>query len=279
VLAEKQIAMAQQRQSLADAYMLSISDDSTSETVESDLQVARSSLAARTYDSALRLATHSLVTADAEMAAARAGRLALGQWTRAPLIVAAAIPLLDVLGCVLALLAAALPLARALGLIPWSLLKTWKTHTVIGVVAGALAWRANWWLGRTEPAWPLLPDVLIASASLCLILVAAIDLRIRLGWVRRGITDPAGTGIAVAISLCALALTFEYLTALTPAWIFYQQGLTVTWYLPDPSLLAQMREGVAQLYTVSLLLAPLPWIGTALYGFSRAFTAWWWERE
>jgi len=77
VQAEKQVAMAEQRQALADAYMLSIGDDSTSESVESDLLVARSSLDARTYDSALRLATHSLATADAEMASARAARLSL----------------------------------------------------------------------------------------------------------------------------------------------------------------------------------------------------------
>jgi len=113
----------------------------------------------------------------------------------------------------------------------------------------------------------------------CLEIVAGMDLRVRAGWVDRGITDPAGTHIFVTVALCAFVLTFAYLTALSPAWIYYLQGLEVTWFLPDPTLLAAMRDGVAQLFIVCLLLIPLPWIGSGAYGLVRAGALWWWYRE
>ena len=118
VQAEKQVALAQQREALADSYLLGIGADATSEMVESDLVVARSALAAHNTDSAFRLASHSLSQADAELAAGRAELLESERWSRLPLLVLAALPLLYALVSLVAAVVARSLLATALGLAP-----------------------------------------------------------------------------------------------------------------------------------------------------------------
>jgi hypothetical protein len=50
--------------------------------------------------------------------------------------------------------------------------------------------------------------------------------------------------------------------------------LEVTWFLPDPAGLAMMREALGQAFVASVVLIPLPWLGSLIY----VVTGWAWRR-
>jgi hypothetical protein len=282
VQGEKQVALAQQREALADSYLLGIGASATSEIVESDLLVARSALVARNADSAFRLATHSLTQADAELAAGRADRRRSERWSRLPLVALAALPLLIWLISLAAAAVARSPLATALGLAPRRILRAWRPETVIGVSLGAAAWLTFGWLGQTEPAWPLLAWVLGLGALLVLAGAAWADRQATLEVERRGRTvrEAAREARRVPgpVALCGYALTFTYLTAFLPVLLYYAQGLVATWFLPDPANLVLLGRNLGLLYVVALLLAVLPWIG-AMVHWLVGLGVWLWERR
>jgi hypothetical protein len=286
VQAEKQVALAQQREALADGYLLGIGSSTTSELVESDLLVARSALAARNTDSAFRLASHSLTQADAELAAGRAERLSSERWSRLPLAAFSALPLLVWLLSLVAAAVARSPLATALGLAPQRLLRAWRPETIMGVAVGAAAWVSFQWLGLTEPKWPPLAWVLGLGALLVMTGAAWADRQAILEVERRGRTRREAAREAKRVpgpvALCGFSLTFTYLTALLPVLLYLAQGRRVTWFLPDPANLALLGESLGLLYVVALLLAALPWAGAmlhALVGLVMGLGVWFWERR
>jgi hypothetical protein len=282
VQAEKQAALAQQRESLADAYLLGIGAEATSELVESDLLVARSALAARNADSAFRLASHALTQADAELAAGMTKRLGSERWSRLPLVAVSALPLLYWLVSLAAAGVARSSLANALGLAPRRILRAWRPETIIGVSLGAAAWVSFQWLGLTEPKWPLLVWVLGLGAAPVLVGAAWADRQATLEVERRGRTAREAAReanrVPGPVALCGFALTFTYLTALLPVLLYYAEGSRVTWFLPDPANFALLGESLGLLYVVALLLAALPWTGALLHVLA-GLGFWLWERR
>lgn len=272
--AEKGLALAQQRQALADAYLVSIGEDPTGESVESDLLVAGSALTARSYDSAFRLASHALNQADAAMAGGREDRMNDERWRRVPVLVLAAFPMVYAALGLMGAVAARSPLIVAMGLAPRRLLRSWGASTVIGAVAGAGAWVGYRWLGQERPLWPLLLWVLVAGAAGALVACGLWQRRYA-GLGRREARRAAGGApVAASVALGGYALSFMYLMLLVPTWLYYLQGLEVTWFLPDPAGLAMMREALGQAFVASVVLIPLPWLGSLIY----AVTGWAWRR-
>lgn len=281
VRAEKQLAMAQQREALADGYLLGIGANATSAVVESDLVVARSALGAHNSDSAFRLASHSLSQADAELAAGRSELQENERRSRLPLVAVVALPLFYGLVSLVSAVVARSSLATAMGLAPRRILRPWRPQTVIGVVTGVAAWGAFQWLVQTEPQWPLLIWVLGVGGLLVLICAGWADHRATLAVERRGRTPKEAAREAARVpgpvALCGFALTFTYLTALLPVSLHYTQGRLVTWFLPDPASIALLGESIGLLYVVALLVTPLPVAGAILNGLA-GFVVWLWGR-
>lgn len=281
VQAEKQLAMAQQREALADGYLPGIGSDATSSVVEGDLVVARSALVARNFDSAFRLASHSLSQADAELVAGRAALQESERRSRLPFVGVMALPLLYGLISLLAAVVARSSLATAMGLAPRRMLRPWRPQTVIGVITGAAAWGSFQWLAPTQPLWTLLIWVLGVGGLLVWIAAVWADRLATLAVERRGRTPKEAAKEAARVpspvALCGFGLVFTYLAGLLPVSIYYAQGRLVTWFLPDPASIVLLGESTGLLYVVALLVTPLPVAGAILNGLAGSMV-WIWER-
>ena len=299
--AEKAVALAQQRVALGDLYLRSLAQAALSEAAQGDIQVARSALWIGSYESAFQLASFAWERADAEMAEARARRLAEEQGRRLPLALAAILmPLYPLwrkaspLGgwlLVTALLAFLGPLGNAPALHAvvgtWPLAGVIAERTAIALALGGAVVLSWLWQRRSRRAIALalfialvccyalfalqstspsairgLIPFLRETAGRVAIALALGTVVVLIGlWRERG-----ATAWRVVGATYGYALILAYLLIIQLAVCYLLNGFVLTWYLPDVNLVFLHLSTLAQLGAVAALSLVWPLITVVAYG-------------
>lgn len=247
-LTRGQLQLATQKVGLGDAYLMAIGQDGLSQTTRQDLVKADQTLMDGNYAGALQYARLVAEEATAEMASAKADRIARERLSR--------------LG------------GMVVGLLLLLLFFWWRRrlNSLVSLIGGGLAATIYYGLYRLD------------GYSFSLSAIGDPDLFVAI-LVRYAAVGLAGGGLLVSVWLlyrderrwwAAVLAGYDYglfaacLSALPALIGYWQHGATVRWYLPDLGLTLLHYMALVQLGVVALLAIPLPWVvALAIWGVGR----------
>jgi hypothetical protein len=250
--AVKQIAQAQQRVTLGQAYLRSIDAGTLSETAEGDALVATSSLQVKNYTSAYTLGELAVQQIDQEMEQARMQRI---QGERSHRRIAALVVILA-------------PLflfwwkrSKRLGVLILAALLTMAIYHLLFIREGNV-YSPN----IPRPVEPFLEESLRRVA---IALAAGLVVTLLWLWYER-----EGSLLDVTQSVYGFSFAVIYFLGIQVAIGYWLNGPTVTWYLPHLNLFflhfsALVQSAMVAAISVFLPVAVLPIYGVALLARSR----------
>lgn len=237
-LTRGQLQVAEQKVALGDAYMIVIGEDGLSQATHQDLISAQQAALNGNQAGALELANLVGDEASAEMAAARAARVAGERLPRLGLVI---------VGLLVALL------------FFWG---RRGPNTLVSIIGGSLAVGIYYGLYR------------LGGYTFSLSSVSNTDLFVTT-LVRYAVIGLVGGGVLVLFGLlyqderiwsAALVAGYDFglyaifLAALPAVIGFWQHGATIRWYLPDLGLTLLHFVALVQVGVLALLAIPLPWL-------------------
>lgn len=234
-----QIPLTQQRVALAQAYISAITggQESAPESLLDDLAQADAALAQNNISGAYQLAQLAQQHANTQMAVVRSQQIAAEQWPRL--------------------------LAGGVVLLVWTVL-LWRKR---GRYAGVIVFCAIIAVGLYHSLYQLQGlEYSISSLTNLPALPYAVARRITIGLV-------AGGGIILLVLMLAgeedwvtllgtgygFSVLVVYVYTLPLFWAFWQNGLTVTWHLPNVDVLFWQIIGIYEAMVAALLGLFLPW--------------------
>jgi hypothetical protein len=237
-LTRGQLQLATQKVALGDAYLRLMGESGLSQAIHQDLESAQQTLLDGNQAGALELATLISKEVVAEMASAKAARIAGG---RAPRL------LVTTVGLCLALL------------FFWG---RRGSHTLVSIIGGGVAVTTYHILYR------------LGGYTFSLSAIDTIDAFVST-LIRYAVVGVMGGGLVLLIGLiyqderhwsAAIKTGYDYglyavFLAVLPAVVgFWQYGATIRWYLPDLKFTILQFAALVQVTIVALVAIPLPWI-------------------
>jgi hypothetical protein len=242
--AEALVALAAQRVRIGNIYVGSIGQPAISQTAEGDMQVARSSLLVKNYESAAELALLSVNQTAQEMADARLARIGQERRQRA------------------------VPLA-ILVLLPLALIWHWRgSRTFFALLAAVMA-AASYhglflWQGN-EYTFSRMPLNSLASALQPSLVRAAVCMGVgALVIVWHAWREDERSLFATLVYSYGYAALLVYLVGLLAAACTLWNGVRFTWYVPNLQLAFVQCGALLQLTLFAALAIPLPIVIVAL---------------
>ncbi len=237
-LTRGQLQLATQKVALGDAYLRLMGESGLSQTIHQDLEGAQQTLLDGNQAGALELATLISKEVVAEMASAKAARIAGGRVPRV---------LVTTVGLCLALL---------------SFWGKRGPHTLVCIIGGGVAVATYHILYR------------LGGYTFSLSAIDSIDAFVAT-LIRYAVVGVMGGGLVLLIGLiyqderhwsAAIKTGYDYglyavFLAVLPAVVgFWQYGATIRWYLPDLKFTVLQFVTLVQVTIAALVAIPLPWI-------------------
>jgi hypothetical protein len=232
-----QLALARQRIALVEAYVLQVTGRPVAQDLPADLSRAQAAFVQGNIDGAFQLAQLTRQTADTLLAVTRAGAIRGGQWLRL-------------------LLAGALVLGW--GMVMWRLRGPYAGAIIIAAIVTVGLYHILYQLqGYTYSisaiddfsAWPLtvgrrMMVSFLAGGSLILIVLMLV---VEVDWL-----NALGVGYGFGV-----LVTFVF--SLPLGWAFWQNGLLVTWFLPDIDMMFWQITASIETVIAAMVGLFLPW--------------------
>ena len=235
--AERQVALAAQRVRIANVYLYSIGRGSVSETAEGDVQVARSSLLVKNYESAAELASLAVRQIGQEMAQRRSARIWQERRERG-------IPL-----GIAALLALWLLWRRRGTRVLWSLLASVLSVAIYHLL---YLYQGNSYSFSRFPSGDVAATLVPALQRAVVALAAGAALTAWQNWRER-----ERSSFAVLRSACAFAGLQLGMIGLGVGVCTFWNGPRFSWYVPNLNVAIWQITLLLQLMLVAAVSAPL----------------------
>lgn len=252
ILTRGQLELAAQKVALSNAYLMAIGRDGLEQAIRQDLDSARQTFLNGNQAGALELARLVSEEASAEMASAKAARIAGERWPR-------------LVGLLIGLLFASLFFLGRRG-----------NSSLMSITGAGVTVAMYYALYRLEGYTFSLSAVDAPDAFVTVL-------------VRYAIIGLASGGMLILVGLlyrderrwsAAITAGYDYglfaiFLSLLPAMVgYWQHGATIGWYLPELRLTVLHFAALVQVGVVALLAIPLPWlIAAVVWGVGRWRTA------